>query len=160
MTKRNPAAATRTAGMTKIRLVGPGASDSETLWATPLGTDLYRLENSPFFAYGVSWQDVVEARRPAELEMPEFVRRVRRSGNRTLRVIFENSRLAEPTAQTVLQQLQKMGCSYEGMQPRFATVNVPPEAHLEEVTGYLTTQPQLQWEYADPTYDEVQRSIV
>jgi hypothetical protein len=36
--------------------------DVETLWATTLGEDRYRLDNSPFFAYGVSWLDVIEAR--------------------------------------------------------------------------------------------------
>ena len=160
MTERNPAASANTSNMTKIRLVGSRPSDIETLWATPLGADLYRLENSPFFAYGISWQDVIEAKRHSESDVPEFVRRVRKSGNRTLRVIFENSRLAEPTAQTVLRELQRLGCSYEGMQPHLVAVNVPPEARIEEVTGYLAAQPQLQWEYADPTYDEVQRSIM
>ena len=39
-----------------------GETDVETLWATPLGNHLYRLENSPWFAYGVSFLDVVRAR--------------------------------------------------------------------------------------------------
>lgn len=35
------------------------------MWATQVGPDRYRLENSPFYAYGVSWLDIVEAR-PAD----------------------------------------------------------------------------------------------
>ncbi len=50
-------------GMAKVRLSNADG-DVETLWASPLGNDLYRLENSPWYAYGVSWQDVVEAHSP------------------------------------------------------------------------------------------------
>ena len=38
-----------------------GSAQVETLWATSLGNDQYRLENSPFYAYSVSWKDVVFA---------------------------------------------------------------------------------------------------
>jgi hypothetical protein len=38
-----------------------GGTDVETLWATHLGADAYKLDNSPFYAYGVSWEDVVSA---------------------------------------------------------------------------------------------------
>lgn len=159
MNERRPAAAANTSGMTKVRLVGSRPSDVETLWATPIDGALYRLENSPFFAYGVSWQDVVEAKRASESDLLQFVRRVRKSGNRTLRVVFENSGLNEPSAQDVLQRLTEMGCSYEGMQPRLVSVNIPPEADLSAVTRFLASVSDLQWEYADPTYDEVQRNV-
>jgi hypothetical protein len=29
-----------------------GSADVETLWATHLGADEYKLDNSPFYAYG------------------------------------------------------------------------------------------------------------
>ena len=160
MTEREPPAGAKTVGMTKVRLVGPRPSDSETLWATPLGGDLYRLENSPFFAYGVSWQDVIEAKRASESDLLEVERVTRKSGNRTVRVIFEGSRLGEATAQSALSQLTEMGCSYEGMQPRLVSVNVPQKVDLKEIARYLAAQPGIKWEYADPTYDEVQQSIV
>jgi Domain of unknown function (DUF4265) len=38
-----------------------GTSNVETLWAFDLGDDLYRLDNSPFYAYSVSAGDVVLA---------------------------------------------------------------------------------------------------
>ena len=52
----------------------------ETLWATPVGRDRYKLDNSPFYAYGVSWQDVIEARPEREGDIPTLVRVVRKSG--------------------------------------------------------------------------------
>lgn len=141
--------------MTKIKFCGPEGKYSETLWATPMGGDLYRLDNSPFFAYGVSWQDVVEAKKREDDPFPNFYGCVTKSGNRTVRIVFEGPRLSDPATQSVLAQLVSMGCSYEGMQPRLASVNVPPEVDLDQVAKFLTSQPGLQWEHADPTYDEL-----
>jgi len=140
--------------MVKIRLQGPQARDSETLWASPIADNLYRLENSPFFAYGVSWEDLVEAK-PSEDQVLEYVRCVKKSGNRTLRVIFQNFRSSDEPAQAILKQLTELGGSYEGMRPRLVSVNVPPKVELQRVTDFLNNQSGIQWEYADPTYEQV-----
>lgn len=44
----------------KVRLKAPDGT-VETPWAIALGAGLYRLDNIPFFAYGVSADDVREA---------------------------------------------------------------------------------------------------
>ena len=147
-----------TEGMVKVRLRGPDASDIETLWAVPVDTDLYRLDNSPFFAYGLSWQDVIEAK-PADDQFLEYVRCVRKSGNRTVRVIFQDYRSDDQPAQEILRELKNLGCSYEGMQPRMISINVPQQINLRKVTVFLTEQHGLQWEYADPTYDEITKPV-
>src|SRR5262249_17810343 len=51
----------------------------ETLWAERVGPDRYRLNNSPFWAYSVSWLDVVEAH-PDENGQLAFARIVEKSG--------------------------------------------------------------------------------
>jgi hypothetical protein len=140
--------------MVKVHLHGPDVGDSETLWASPLGGGLYRLDNSPFFAYGVSWRDVIEAH-AASVGLLEFVRCVRKSGNRTVRVFLENFRAKDAPAQAILAGLNALGCSYEGMQPRLISINVPPEIDLEKVVEFLELQSGIQWEYADPTYNQV-----
>jgi hypothetical protein len=140
--------------MVKIRFHGPHPGDVETLWAAPVSGDLYRLDNSPFYAYGVSWQDVIEAQ-PAADEALDFVKCIRKSGNRTVRVIFQNYRSEDPPAQRVLRRVRDLGCTYEGMQPRMVSVNIPPRVDIDDVTNYLSEESGLQWEYADPTYDEV-----
>ena len=38
-----------------------GGADVETLWAYDLGSDKYKLDNLPYYAYGVSSDDVVLA---------------------------------------------------------------------------------------------------
>jgi Domain of unknown function (DUF4265) len=143
--------------MVKIRLHGPHKGDSETLWATEIGPGHYRLDNGPFFAYGVSWQDVVEAR-PTDDDILEFIRVVRKSGNRTLRIIFNDYPVDDQRAKNILRGIRDLGCSYEGMQPRLVSINVPPKVELSTVTTFLTGIPGLQWEYGDPTYEEITTS--
>jgi hypothetical protein len=46
-------------------LVEPGRSnqgvETETLWAKEVGPNLFRIENSPFFIFGISADDIVSA---------------------------------------------------------------------------------------------------
>ena len=99
----------------------------ETLWATPVGPDRYKLDNSPFYAYGVSWQDVIEARPAREGELPTLVRVVQKSGNRTLRVVLDPPADQSEESATILDWLVELGCSYEGAGPGFISINIPPE---------------------------------
>ena len=138
--------------MVKVRLRGPSPDEVETLWATPVGADQYRLENSPFFAYGVSWEDVVEAH--LDDDYLEFTRCTSKSGNRTIRMIGDFSQENE-TAQEFLKELVDLGCSYEGMNYRMISINIPPVVDLERVTDFLSKPDWIKWEYADPTYDEI-----
>jgi hypothetical protein len=140
--------------MVKIRFQDPSSANTETLWARSIESNFYQLENSPFFAYGVSCGDVVEARIGND-EVLEYFRCVRKSGNRTVRVIFQDFRSSDPVAEEFLTELRSLGCSYEGMQPRMVSVNLPPKVDLGVVVGFLKQQPGLQWEYADPTYEQV-----
>ena len=140
--------------MVKVRFRDQVGANTETLWAKPIEADLYQLDNSPFFAYGVSWQDTVEAHL-GEDHVLEYVRCAKKSGNRTVRIILQDYRTTDSHAQEVLKGLRSLGCSYEGMQPRMISVNVPPKVDLRVVTDFLKQQSGLQWEYADPTYDQV-----
>jgi hypothetical protein len=136
--------------MAKVALIDEDG-DIETLWAMPLGGELYRLDNSPFFAYGVSWLDVVEA--PPESDGLPTVRRVaEKSGHRTVRVRLEDARA--PEAKPFLEGLNKLGCTYEGCGKTLLSVNVPPRVSLDDVASYLV-EAGVEWEYADPTYEEL-----
>jgi hypothetical protein len=133
----------------------------ETPWASRVesGVDQFRLENSPFYAYGVSFEDVVEARplgvrRFDGVPMYEFVRVIRRSGNRTLRFAFSEEKSDTPTGRQVLDEIVALGCSYEGMFNITISVTVPPDVDLQKVAMYLTST-GLRWEYVDPTYEQV-----
>ncbi len=60
----------------------------ETPWANKIGDNIYELDNSPFYAYNVSWKDVIEAL-PGPDGMLEFKKVVKKSGHKTVRVIFD-----------------------------------------------------------------------
>jgi Domain of unknown function (DUF4265) len=141
------------AAMVKVALRDPHGN-VETLWATPLGRHQYRLENCPFLAYGVSWLDVIEARPPADGEMPAFRHVVRKSGQRTVRVIFEPPVNKSRQSKAVLERLVAMGCSYEGANPGYIAVNIPPGVDLAAVCAYLTSTGR-KWEHVDPTYADL-----
>jgi len=84
---------------------GDGGTNVETLWAVPLGEDRYELANSPFYAYDVSWEDIVFAPFNEEEAIPTFSSVVRRSGNRTVRVIFEVPASSGNASDVVIQGL-------------------------------------------------------
>ena len=125
----------------------------ETLWAERVGTDQYRLDNSPFWAYGVSWRDVVEAL-PNEEGVLTFVRVVRKSGHRTLRLILNPRADQAVESQAILDAIVALGASYEGMHPGYLAIDVPPDVELERVTDHLIASGQ-QWEHADPRYTDL-----
>ena len=124
-----------------------GSDDVETMWATHIEGDRYRLDNSPFYAYGVSWEDVVAAPFSEEEGFPTFERVVAKSGNRTVRVLVD----AQPESERPLQNLVALGCSWEGANARYFSVNIPPGVELADVRKYLIEQGAT-WEHADPTY--------
>jgi hypothetical protein len=131
-----------------------GDATVETLWATPLGNDHYQLDNSPFYAYGVSWQDVILAPYDQQDGFPTFRSVVEASGNRTVRVFFDPPVAPGNSADRVLQGLVALGCSYEGANRKYISVNIPPSVELQQVRSYLIEQ-DAQWEHADPTYDSL-----
>ena len=139
--------------MAKVALHAPH-DEFETMWATPFGDDRYRLENSPFYAYGVSWLDVIEARPEDATGLPVFQRRVERSGHRTVRIILVPGIDEAPERSAILDDLNALGCSYEGYNPRYFAVDLPPGVELAPVVDYLTRH-NHQWEHVDPTFDEL-----
>ncbi|MFN5028037.1 MAG: DUF4265 domain-containing protein [Burkholderiales bacterium] len=131
-----------------------GSTVVETLWAFDLGADQYRVDNLPFYAYGVSAADIVLAPFVAEEGFPTFQRVLEKSGNRTIRVIFEPPLAPGNQSRGLLDQLVAIGVEYEGANPTYVVLNIPPRVDFREVVTILLNA-KAKWEYADPTYDEV-----
>lgn len=131
-----------------------GSADVETLWAYDLGDNRYKLDNTPFYAYGVSLGDTVLAPHNADEGRPAFDRVLSKSGNRTIRVAFEPPVEPGNPSDHVLQRLVQLGCQYEGANPRYIAITVPPEVDLSAVASCLV-ECQANWEHADPTYEEL-----
>ncbi len=134
-----------------------GSAEVETLWAFHLGGDRYRLDNLPFFAYGVSVADVVLAPHVEEEGLPTFQQVLEKSGNRTIRVIFEPPLAPGNQSRVLLDQLVSLGVEYEGANPTYVVLNIPPEVDFDGVVKALLDA-QVQWEHADPTYAELHGS--
>jgi hypothetical protein len=94
-----------------------GEIDVETLWAIDLGEDVYELADSSFYAYSVLWEDKVYAPYDEDEKFPVLDRVVEKSGNRTVRVIFDPPVEDGNDSDIVLQGLVALGCSYEGRMP-------------------------------------------
>ena len=131
-----------------------GSSRVETLWATALGNDEYKLENSPFYAYSVSWKDIVFAPVDPAEGRPTFVRIVKKSGHRTIRIKFDPPVQYGNESDRVLQGLVSLGCSYEGANRGYMSIDIPKSVQLEQVRQYLIDR-GAQWEHVDPSYEQL-----
>lgn len=129
-----------------------GAPHEEWLWAEPLGSDRYRVESSPFFAYGISHGDVVVA--PEGGEMPRVSAIERKCGHRTLRLALDDRwTLEQREIRLFLDDLLGLGCTFEAMPPKIVALDVPPEVDVVAAVERLQMQVNdgvLVWEWADP----------
>jgi len=107
----------------------------ESLWAAPVGPNLYELRNSPWHVRTVNWLDVVEAVPEAEDQRPEFVRVHRRSGHRTIHVYILND--GQNRNDEILKQCNELGCTYEGMDNRMYALDSPPGIDINPAIEYL-----------------------
>lgn len=139
--------------LVKVQLSGPDG-EIETVWARPLGNDRFELDNTPLYAYGLSWRDVIEARRQTAEGFPAFVGIVQKSGHRTIRLLLRPPANTSPDSQALLDRLRELGCTYEGANFRLFGVDIPPAVNLMEIRKFLIGTGQT-WEHADPTYDEL-----
>jgi hypothetical protein len=117
----------------------------ETLWAAPIvGSEWrsFRLMNSPFFARGVSYQDVVSAMPIADsYNVFSFTGVVERGGHSTYMIIA----LADkPRLSAYWTPMERIGCSYEGSETHWEgrprplwSIDVPPPTDLHEVYELL-----------------------
>ncbi len=131
---------------------GVDGPPDEWLWAEPLGADRYRVESSPFFAYGLSHGDVVRAE--PDDPMPRLVAVERKGGHRTLRLALDDPwDIDRREVEEYLDGLLELGCTYEAMPPRIIALDVPPEIDVEPVIARLQARVEdgmLVWEWADP----------
>ncbi|OAI19161.1 MULTISPECIES: DUF4265 domain-containing protein [Methylomonas] len=131
-----------------------GTAEVESLWAYDLGNDRYKIDNLPFFAYSVSLHDIVLAPLNSVEGMATFERVLSKSGNRTIRVIFNPPVSEGNESKALLDTLISLGVEYEGANPTYIVLNLPPAVDFDVVVQRLTAA-DVQWEHADPTYDEL-----
>lgn len=103
---------------------------SESLWAEHISGSKFKLRNSPFFAKGISFEDIVEVKEEDGRFI--FVRSLIASGNSTYRLLVEESKIPNPFM-THWTPLEKLGCSYEESDElalRMYAVDVPSNTDI------------------------------
>ena len=100
---------------------------TETMWAEPLGHDRYRLENIPFYVYGISYGDTVVAKMTGGLL---FFQNVSQNGGHSTYRIFLAQGITDNEFAKHWNALESLGCTYERATERLLAVDVPPEADI------------------------------
>ena len=79
---------------------------------------------------------------------------VEKSGHRTVRIVFDPPVQEGNKSDAVLKGLCSLGCTYEGANRGYMSIDLPPSIQLEKVRKYLIEQ-NAQWEHADPSHSEL-----
>lgn len=146
-------------GLVRVRVAleraeGDPGPDADFVWAESLGSGRFRVESCPFFAYGVSRDDVIGVGGAREPDGPVLEHVVRKGGHRTLRVaLAPEARLSDEDVHHLLARTIELGCTHETLPPKIIAVDVPPEADLGAVLAHLEALARggrLVWEWADP----------
>ena len=107
----------------------------ESVWATELGEDRYRIENIPFFA-NANYHDVVLAKRDRKGVL-QFQRLVIRSGHQTRLLVFSDANANAAFVKAKLAPLEIAGCGYEGGWNTIIAVNIPPHVDARKVDALI-----------------------
>ncbi|MEM6732027.1 MAG: DUF4265 domain-containing protein [Myxococcota bacterium] len=126
----------RNQGLVKVKFeLEPDAwhrSTTETMWATEVTDGRFRLENSPFYAFGVSYRDIVTAKQNGSTLA--FQKAVIRGGHSTYRIIRTSD--DDVAFASFWGPIQELGCTYEEGDQVLA-VDVPPKTDIYKVYELL-----------------------
>jgi hypothetical protein len=116
---------------------------SESLWAFDRGHGIYTLDNSPFYARGVSYRDsVLAVRRTDGLLWMERV--TVRGGHSTYRVFPLNGTTFEE-ATSRLKELLDAGASIERAQGSLFALDIPPRIDIHAAYSLLQRGEDAGW---------------
>jgi hypothetical protein len=125
--------------MTKMKINLPAdtpfaSGETETMWVEESPDHTYIVKNVPFFAKGISCEDVVSGR--FENEELIFDSVIRRGGHSTYRIFAKNGR-NQPEVLTLIDDLKSLGCDIEPATDRLVSVDVLPDADIYSVYDRL-----------------------
>jgi Domain of unknown function (DUF4265) len=129
--------------------------ESEGVWAEPLGDDLFRVGNSPWFVPGISDGDVVHALAGSD-GVFWAIERIRTSGHMTIRVIPNRTHSPSLDLQGVADEFVPLGVNAEGIgQYRMVALDIPPGVDLVAVKQLLVDgEKSGLWDYEEGSVSE------
>ena len=154
-------------GLEKIHIDLPNhwAIGGESMWAKPLGNDLFKIENVPFYAYGLNFHDVVRATSDSDELKPEIRELVKPSGHRTFRVFFEKH-LELTEQEEILNSMKDLTISYERANSIYFALDMQPEGDYQAIfnrldelekqnlLGFETCEARVEGSFDDAPEDE------
>ena len=117
----------------------------EGLWAYEVEQGLYRVDNIPFFAKGVSSGDVISTeQRDGELQFKSVVRPSKNS-------VFRIYVVDVADVQSARESFRSLGCESEQSHiPKLFTVEIPGNVPFEPVAHLLADgADSVRWEYEE-----------
>ena len=129
-----PSTTSSNAEMRKIRITLPEEAwhkvQAEWVWAEKISDQVFALRNTPFYATGLSYGDLVKVENP-DLN-PTVLEVVSRGGHSTYR-IFAKEGQDNSRVRALLKKLTHLRCGIEGATERLIAIDVLPEANIYEV---------------------------
>lgn len=115
-------------------------AESEGLWAVPLGGDLYRVDNTPWFVRGVAAEDTIEARADVD-GVAWFVRVCERGRRIVVRVIPRVDGPLGGSRLSVLERFGPLGVRGEGTSSpvNMVALDIGPDAPLPSIKALLVS---------------------
>ena len=120
----------------------------ESLWASDEGEGLYRVDNIPFYVYGISSGDLISAKDDdGELI---FTKLVQPSSNTVFRLYVSDA----AAMQTIRDRFQALGCESElSNLPKLVAVEVPGNVSFAPVAAFLEQGEESgQWKYDEGVF--------
>ncbi|MBB2940472.1 hypothetical protein FB565_000176 [Actinoplanes lutulentus] len=118
---------------------------TESMWARPVSTDIVELDNTPFFARGVSCGDHIRVVREDDgtltaVEVVEWSQRC------TVRVVPFSDGPLQGDRQRVLDEFATVGVTGEGIEQfSIVALNIPPTTDLSAVKRLLRDGVERGW---------------
>ncbi len=110
--------------------------ETESVWAERLSENQFRILNSPFFAFGVSYEDEIEAE--PDGDRFRFVKVLRRSGRSTYRVILQGGMtISDPEFIERWKAFREAGCTYENANDKYISIDMAPTVDVASMYSLL-----------------------
>jgi Domain of unknown function (DUF4265) len=121
---------------------------TESLWATSTEMkDVFRIENIPFCAYGVSYQDLITIKFSSDMLL--FKEVYQKCGHSTYR-IFLSENCSWDKFEMAWKPLVALGCSYEQATERLISVDIPPATNIYQAYALLEKGERNQiWDFEE-----------
>ena len=132
-------------------------TESEGLWALPLTNGLFRIENTPFFAFALSNGDEISAS-PDDDDVLWLTGVVRRGGSMTVRIIPIDR---TDSLEGIAAEFRAIGVAGEGFREyRLMALDLRPELDLPAIKKVLQAGVASgRWHYEEGDVDEAWQAL-